>query len=176
MQIVYQLYKWLRCHLSSVIVYTINQCCTLDIIWAAWQACKLALLIKYLLFPSQQTWWWVAKPPEQAHSQCCPCKTDKIITQSSSFCSLVQEELCFNLWWGYCPTMTSRSSKVPHLLLLWAVQGSGRMENSFLSVVKQLRDVLQVFGRALRKRRKICEYLGPEQEQERSKRSSPKLK
>lgn len=52
----------------------------------------------------------------------------------------------------------------PHLLFLWAVQGSCRVENSLLGVVEQLRDVLQVFGRALRKKRAhVCEC--PEQKQ-----------
>lgn len=41
-----------------------------------------------------------------------------------------------------------------HLLLLRAIQGSCWVENSLLGVIEQLRDVLQVFSRALKGRKK----------------------
>lgn len=42
-----------------------------------------------------------------------------------------------------------------HLLFFWAIQGSCRVKNSFLGIVEKFRDVLQVFGRALKKN-KAC--------------------
>lgn len=39
-----------------------------------------------------------------------------------------------------------------HLLLFWAVQGSCRVENSLLCIVEELRNVLQILGRTLRKK------------------------
>lgn len=47
-----------------------------------------------------------------------------------------------------------------HLLLFWAVQGSGRMENGLLGIVEELRDVLQVFGGALVKNRSTQFVIG----------------
>lgn len=44
-----------------------------------------------------------------------------------------------------------------HLLLLWAIQGSCWMKNSFLGIVEKFGDVLQVFGGALRKKTRHTE-------------------
>ena len=42
-----------------------------------------------------------------------------------------------------------------HLLLLWAVQGSSRVEHGLLGVIEELRNVLQVFSRTLRSEKMI---------------------
>lgn len=46
-----------------------------------------------------------------------------------------------------------------HLLLLWAIQGSCWVKNCFLGIVEKFRDVLQVFGRALKKKRGTLECI-----------------
>ena len=43
-----------------------------------------------------------------------------------------------------------REGGLIYLSLIGRIKGCGRMENSFLSKVEQLRDIVQLFGRTLR--------------------------
>lgn len=50
-------------------------------------------------------------------------------------------------------------SSTSYLLLLWVVEGCGGVQHSFLGIVEELRDVLEVLGRALgiQRKRQPCE-------------------
>lgn len=50
-------------------------------------------------------------------------------------------------------------SSASYLLLFWVVEGSSGVQHSFLGIVEELRDVLEVLGRALgiQRKRQPCE-------------------